>query len=91
MADLRASARRGACGSRPTGCGPLFLGSRPGGSTFTGGRAAEEREFGRSKHEWGLLPLRVRALDRVRLHPDLTILSRLAVALAEARAVPLAA
>ncbi len=55
------------------------------------GCAAVEREFGRLKHEWALLPLRVRGLDRVRLHADLTILSRLAVALAKARAVPLAA
>ncbi len=48
-------------------------------------------EFGRLKHEWALLPLRVRGIERVRLHADLTILSRLAVALAKARAVPLAA
>ncbi len=54
-------------------------------------RAAVEREFGRLKHEWALLPLRVRGLDRVRLHADLTILGQLAVALAKARAVPLAA
>ncbi len=54
------------------------------------GRAAVEREFGRLKHEWALLPLRVRRIERVRLHADLTILSRLAVALAKARAVPLA-
>ncbi len=55
------------------------------------GRAAVEREFGRLKHEWALLPLRVRRIERVRLHADLTILSRLAVALAKARTVPLAA
>ena len=42
------------------------------------------------KHEWALLALRVRGVERVRLHTDLTILSRLAVALAKARAVPLA-
>ncbi|HEV2124463.1 MAG TPA: transposase [Chloroflexota bacterium] len=54
-------------------------------------RGAVEREFGRLKHEWALLPLRVRGIERVRLHADLTILSRLAVALAKARAVPLAA
>jgi hypothetical protein len=34
-------------------------------------RGAVEREFGRVKHEWALLPLRVRGLDRVRLHADL--------------------
>jgi transposase, IS5 family len=54
-------------------------------------RAAVEREFGRLKHEWGLTPLRVRRIYRVRLHTDLTILARLASALAAARAVPLAA
>jgi hypothetical protein len=56
-------------------------------------RGAVEREFGRLKHEWALLPLRVRGLDRVRLHADLTILTKLASRLAteRARAVPLAA
>ena len=55
------------------------------------GRAAVEREFGRLKHEWALAPLRVRGLDRVALHADLTILAKLACALSRARAVPLAA
>ena len=55
------------------------------------GRAAVEREFGRLKHEWALAPLRVRGLDRVALHADLTILTKLACALSRARAVPLAA
>jgi Transposase DDE domain len=55
------------------------------------GRAAVEREFGRLKHEYGLAPLRVRGLDRVALHADLTMLARLSQALARARAVPLAA
>jgi hypothetical protein len=54
-------------------------------------RAAVEREVGRLKHEWALTPLRVRGLDRVRLHADLTILAKLACALSRARAVPLAA
>ena len=49
-------------------------------------RAAVEREFGRLKHEWGLGPLRVRGIDRVRLHADLTILTKLGCALARARA-----
>jgi Transposase DDE domain/Transposase domain (DUF772) len=49
-------------------------------------RVAVEREFGRLKHEWGLKPLRVRGLARVRLHADLTILTKLACALAKARA-----
>ena len=54
-------------------------------------RAAVERQFGRLKNEWALLPLRVRGLDRVALHADLTILATLSCALARARAVPLAA
>jgi Transposase DDE domain len=54
-------------------------------------RAAVEREFGNLKHNWALAPPRVRRIERVRLHADLTILSRLACALATARAVPLAA
>jgi hypothetical protein len=49
-------------------------------------RAAVEREFGRLKHEWALGPLRVRGLARVRLHADLTILTKLACALSRARA-----
>lgn len=48
-------------------------------------RASVEREFGRLKNQWGLKPLRVRGLDRVRLHADLTILTKLSCALARAR------
>lgn len=48
-------------------------------------RGAVEPEFGRLKHEWALLPLRVRGLERVRLHADLTILAQLGCALAKAR------
>jgi hypothetical protein len=48
-------------------------------------RSAVEREFGRLKHEGGLLPLRIRGLERVRLHADLTVLTRLACTLARAR------
>jgi hypothetical protein len=51
-------------------------------------RGAVEREFGRLKHEWALLPLRVRGLAKVRLHADLTILAKLGCALAKARDVP---
>jgi len=47
-------------------------------------RGAVEREFGRLKHEWALLPLRVRGLERVQLHADLTILAKLGCALARA-------
>ncbi len=50
-------------------------------------RSAVEREFGRLKNEWALLPLRVRGIERVRLHADLTILAQLARALSRARAV----
>lgn len=49
------------------------------------GRASVEREFGRLKNEWGLTPLRVRRIDRVKLHADLTILAKLAYELAKAR------
>jgi hypothetical protein len=49
-------------------------------------RASVEREFGRLKNEWGLTPLRVRGLERVRLHADLTVLTKLASALTRARA-----
>lgn len=43
-------------------------------------RGAVEREFGRLKHEWAMLPLRVRGLAKLKLHIDLTILAKLAVA-----------
>ena len=54
-------------------------------------RSAVEREFGNLKHNFGLAFLRVRGIERVRLHADLTMLGRLSLALARARAVPLAA
>ncbi len=54
-------------------------------------RGAVERGFGRLKNEWSLLPLRVRRIERVRLHTDLSVLAQLTVALAKARSVPLAA
>ena len=49
-------------------------------------RTSVEREFGRLKHDYGLAFLRVRGIERVRLHADLTILGRLALALARTRA-----
>jgi len=64
--------------------------SRKWGDLYRG-RSAVEREFGRLKNEYGLAPLRVRGLERVALHADLTMLTRLAQALSRARAVPLAA
>jgi hypothetical protein len=54
-------------------------------------RGAVEREFGRLKHEWAMLPLRVRRLERVRLHVDLTVLAQLATALDKARIMRVAA
>lgn len=55
-------------------------------------RGAVERGFGRLKHEWAMLPLRVRRLPRVTLHVNLSILAQLASALADARTrEPLAA
>lgn len=48
-------------------------------------RGAVEREFGRLKNEWAMLPLRVRRIYRVRLHVDLTILAQLASALLKTR------
>ena len=56
--------------------------------TLYRGRAAVEREFGRLKDEWALLPPRVRGIERVRLHADLMILTKLACALARVRAAP---
>ena len=55
------------------------------------GRASVERAFGRLKNEWGLKPLRVRRVERVRLHADLTVLSQLASALIRAETAALAA
>lgn len=49
-------------------------------------RGAVEREFGHLKHEWGLGPLRIRGLARVRLHADLTVLTKLACTLSRTRA-----
>jgi hypothetical protein len=49
-------------------------------------RGAVEREFGVLKHQWAMLPLRVRRLSRVQLHVDLTILATLANAVVKADA-----
>jgi hypothetical protein len=70
---------------------PLIPRETPRWTTLYRRRAAVEREFGRIKHGWALAPLRVRGLDRVKLHADLTILAKLAGALSRTRAVPLAA
>jgi hypothetical protein len=50
-------------------------------------RTAVEREFGRLKHNYGLAFLRVRGIERVRLHADLTMLARLSLALQRVRAL----
>lgn len=55
------------------------------------GRSAVEREFGRLKAEYGLAPVRVRGLERVRLHAELVMLARLALALNRSQEVALAA
>jgi hypothetical protein len=54
-------------------------------------RSAVEREFGLLKHHYGLAFLRVRGIERVRLHADLVMLARLSQAVARTRAVPIAA
>lgn len=54
-------------------------------------RASVERAFGRLKNEWALAPLRVRRIERVRLHADLTILAQLTTALNGSRDVAFAA
>ncbi|HUN79124.1 MAG TPA: transposase [Solirubrobacteraceae bacterium] len=51
------------------------------------GRASVERAFGRLKNEWALAPLRVRRIERVRTHANLTILAQLACALGHAEAL----
>jgi hypothetical protein len=76
-------------------CTRTSLTARPGRSLrweqLDRRRGAVQRENGRLKHQWGVLPLRVRRVERVQLHADLTILARLACALDTAHAVPLAA
>ncbi|MEA2451202.1 MAG: hypothetical protein QOG63_3134 [Thermoleophilaceae bacterium] len=69
---------------------PLLPRETPRWGKLYKSRGAVEREFGRLKNDWALSPLRVRGLDRVQLHADLTILAMLACALSRARAVPLA-
>jgi IS5 family transposase len=54
-------------------------------------RVAVERTFGRLKHEGGLAPMRVRGIERVQLHADLTILAQLTTVLNRGRALALVA
>jgi DDE family transposase len=51
------------------------------------GRAAVERAFASLKLDYGFAPLRVRGIERVRLHADLVMLGRLGQALIRAREV----
>jgi IS5 family transposase len=50
-------------------------------------RASVERAFVRLKNDWSLAPLRVRRIERVQLHADLTILTQLTTALSRQRVV----
>jgi hypothetical protein len=52
-------------------------------------RGAVERAFGRLKTEWGLTPLRVRRIEKVRTHVGLTVLSQLSSALVRAETDPM--
>ncbi len=69
-------------GFRLTPHPPVPRGSKRFGQLHAG-RAAVEREFGRLKNEYGLAPLRVRNVERVTLHADLTMLARLSLAVPE--------
>ncbi len=89
------SARRVYSGE-PVGCAdrlhPLVPRETPRWRKPYKGRAAVEREFGRLKNEWALLPAPRARIERVRLHADLTILAKRACALArEGNAPSLAA
>ncbi|MGO9763390.1 MAG: transposase [Solirubrobacteraceae bacterium] len=50
-------------------------------------RGSVERAFGRLKNEWALAPLRVRRIERVQLHADLTIMAQLTSALSRERTI----
>jgi hypothetical protein len=56
-----------------------------------GRRALIEKEFAHCKREHGLAVLRVRGLERVQLHVDLTVLARLSLALSRSQEAALAA
>src|SRR5919204_1114038 len=60
-------------------------------ATWSACDPAVERESGRLKMGYGLMPIRVRGIAGVALHADLVMLARLNQALARARAVRLAA
>jgi hypothetical protein len=60
-------------------------------ATLSRGQLLDRLAAARLKNDWALAPLRVRGLDRVKLHADLTILTKLSGALARARGIALAA
>jgi len=64
-----------------------LLGACPQGKKLYRRRVSAERAFGRLKNEWAFGPLRVRGIDRVKLHADLTIVACLASALAKQRRI----
>lgn len=64
---------------------PLIPRSMPRWKSLYCSRGSVERAFGRLKTEWGLTPLRVRRIERVKLHADLTILTKLSCELAKTR------
>jgi hypothetical protein len=70
------------CPSKGSRRNPLIPAIRSDGAISTVAAETSKREFGRLKQLYGLAPLRVR---------DLTMLARLSLALARARAVPLVA
>ncbi len=65
---------------------PIQRGTQKWGDLYRR-RSAVEREFGRLKHDYGLAFIRVRGIERVRLHADLVMLARLSLALSRVRAL----
>ena len=85
---MRAATRRGRLAQAPElvlDCGTATV------EVFPSLRFAWNQWISARKHGYGLAPLRVHGIERVALHANLTMLARLSVALARARAVPLAA
>jgi hypothetical protein len=75
---------------RPIPLSPIPYGSAEWKRRY-GSPGAVERGFSALKNEYGLTPLRVRGLERVGLHADLTMLARLSQGLVRARSVRLVA
>ena len=70
---------------------PLIPRETPRFASSTGAAPPSSASSAGSRTNGRSLPLRVRGLDRVKLHADLTILAKLACALSRARTVQLAA